>query len=79
MDQAGFVGNLTVYDITGREARKLMESELLGTEGSISWNGLLDSGSLARMGPYIVLLEVFDLNGNVERFKKTVTLAHRLD
>ncbi|MCB0770000.1 MAG: lamin tail domain-containing protein [Flavobacteriales bacterium] len=79
MDEPGFVGNVTIYDITGREARRLMESELLGTEGVISWNGLLDNGGLARMGPYIVLLETFDLDGNVERFKQTVTLAHRLD
>jgi hypothetical protein len=79
MDEPGFVGNVTIYDITGREARRLMESELLGTEGAISWNGLLDNGSLARMGPYIVLLETFDLAGNVERYKHTVTLAHRLD
>jgi len=25
------------------------------------------------------VLEVYDLAGNVEKFKKTVTLAHRLD
>ena len=78
-DQAGFVGNMTVFDIVGREARKLMENKLLGTDGSISWDGILDGGSLARMGPYIVMLEVFDLDGNTERFKKTVTLAHKLD
>ncbi len=78
-DQAGFVGNLTIFDVVGREARKLMENKLLGTEGSISWDGILDGGSLARMGPYIVMLEVFDLDGNTERFKKTVTLAHKLD
>ncbi len=58
---------------------KLMENELLGTAGAVSWNGILDSGSLGRMGPYIVVFEVFDLSGNVERYKKTVTLAHRLD
>ena len=40
---------------------------------------IMDGGSLARMGPYIVVLEVYDLAGNVEKFKKTVTLAHRLD
>jgi hypothetical protein len=31
------------------------------------------------MGAYVVLLEVYDLSGNVEKYKKTVTLAHRLD
>ncbi|MBL7951459.1 MAG: lamin tail domain-containing protein [Flavobacteriales bacterium] len=78
-DEPGYVGNMVVYDIAGRESRRLMESLMLGTEGAISWNGMLDSGSLARMGPYIVVLEVFDLAGDVQKFKKTVTLAHRLD
>lgn len=78
-NEPGYVGNMTIYDIAGRESRKLMENLMLGTEGSISWNGILDSGSLARMGPYIVVLEVFDLAGDTQRFKKTVTLAHRLD
>lgn len=78
-DQPGFVGNLTIYDAAGREARRLMENRLLGVEGAISWDGLLDNGSKGRMGPYIVVLEAYDLGGNVERFRKTVTLAHRLD
>lgn len=77
--EPGYVGNLVVYDIAGREARRLMESLILGTEGALSWNGTLDSGSLARMGPYVLVFEVFDLAGDVQRFKKTVTLAHRLD
>lgn len=78
-EQAGFVGNMVVYDIAGREVRKLMESLLLGTEGAISWDGLLDDGSKGRMGPYIVVFEVFDLDGNTELYKKTVTLAHKLN
>jgi len=79
MDQPGFAGNITIYDPAGREALKLMENELLGTSGAVSWNGILDSGSLGRMGPYIVVFEAFDLGGNVERYKQTVTLAHRLN
>jgi hypothetical protein len=78
-NEPGYVGNMVIYDIAGRESRRLMENLLLGTEGAISWNGMLDSGSLARMGPYIVVLEVFDLAGDVQKFKKTVTLAHRLN
>jgi hypothetical protein len=76
-DEPGFVGNMSVYDITGREVRKLMENQLLGTEGAISWDGLLEGGDKGRIGPYIILLEVYDLEGNVEKFKRTVTLAHR--
>lgn len=78
-EQAGFVGNMSVYDIAGREVRKLMESQLLGTEGAISWDGLLDDGSKGRIGPYIVVFEIFDLDGNTELYKKTVTLAHKLN
>lgn len=77
-EQPGFVGNLSVYDIAGREVRKLLENVLLGAEGAVSWDGLLDDGSKGRMGPYVVLLEVYDLAGNVEKYRRTVTLAHRL-
>lgn len=78
-DQPGFVGTLTIYDAAGREVRRLMENQLLGSTGAVSWDGILDSGSKGRLGPYIVVLEAYDLSGNVETFRKTVTLAHRLD
>ena len=78
-EQPGFVGTMSVFDIAGREMITLMENQLLGTEGAVSWDGLMDGGSKARMGAYVVLLEVYDLSGNVEKYKKTVTLAHRLD
>jgi hypothetical protein len=78
-DKPGFVGTMVVYDLAGREARRLMDNQLLGTEGAISWDGILDSGSLGRIGPYILVLEVYDLEGNVEQYKKTVTLAQRLN
>lgn len=78
-DQAGFAGTMTVHDLAGREVRRLMDNQLLGSEGAISWDGITDDASKARMGPYIVVFEVFDLDGNTELYKKTVTLAHRLD
>lgn len=78
-EQAGFAGTMTVHDLAGREVRRLMDNQLLGSEGAISWDGITDDASKARMGPYIVVFEVFDLDGNTELYKKTVTLAHRLD
>ncbi len=78
-DQPGFVGTMRVFDIAGREVRRLMDNQLLGTTGAIAWDGVLDNGSKGRMGPYIIHFEAFDLDGNVETFRKTVTLAHRLN
>ncbi len=77
--QPGFVGTMRVFDIAGREVRRLLDNELLGTGGAVSWDGLMDDGGKARMGPYIVHFEVFDLAGHVEAYRKTVTLAHRLN
>lgn len=78
-EQPGFVGTMKVFDVAGREVRTLWNNELLGTEGAVSWDGTMDAGGKARIGPYIVLLEAYDLSGNVEKFRQTVTLAHRLD
>lgn len=76
--EPGFTGTLKIFDIVGREVKTLLDNKLLGTSGAISWDGIMDTGDLARMGPYVVYLEAFDLNGNVEKFKETVVLAHKL-
>ena len=76
--QPGFTGTMKVYDIVGREVKTLLDNDLLSTNGAISWDGITDNGDLARMGPYVVYLEAFDLAGNVEKFKETVVLAHKL-
>jgi hypothetical protein len=78
-DQPGFVGSITIFDIAGRAVRSLVQNQLLGVKGAYGWDGLTDEGSKARMGAYIVVLEAFDLGGDVETFRRTVTLAHRLE
>lgn len=77
-NEPGFVGTMKVFDIAGREVRTLMNNELLGTSGAVSWDGLMEGNEPARIGPYIIYMEAYDLAGNVEKFRKTVVLAHRL-
>ena len=77
-DEPGFVGTMKVFDLAGREVKTLMNNLLLGTSGAVSWDGMMDTNELARMGPYVIYLEAYDLAGNVEKFRKTVVLAHRL-
>ncbi len=69
MEAPGFVGNITIFDVNGRIVKLLMQNELLGIDGSISWDGLNNKREKARIGAYIIYFEYFDLDGNVNAIK----------
>ncbi len=72
---AGNVANITIFDQQGREMKVIERSALLGTSGEFFWDGTTESGEKARVGTYLILFEVFDLNGNTQTFKKTTALG----
>lgn len=74
-DQAGSVANISIFDRDGRLIRLLTRNQLLATSGTISWDGIRDDGAKARIGVYIVFIELFDLKGNVSSTKKTCVLG----
>jgi hypothetical protein len=74
----GWVASVTIYDSEGREVRKLTSNELLGTQGSISWDGFTENRILAPIGVYIVYFEAFDQEGHVNSSRKTCVLAQKL-
>jgi lamin tail-like protein/CHU domain-containing protein len=76
-DQAGFNASLSIFDASGNVIRALIDNQLLGTEGFFSWDGLDDSQQIAPAGIYIIYLEVFDLEGKTEFYKKTAVLAKK--
>lgn len=77
--QNGFLLNAKVFDIQGREIADLYKNEVLGLEGFLTWNGLNADRQLADLGAYVLWFELFDVEGNVEYFKKPVVLADFLD
>lgn len=78
-DEPENTANITIYDERGREVKNLVRNELLGSEGVYKWDGVTDTGEKAPIGIYIIYAEIFNLNGNVQSFKETVTLGGRLD
>ncbi len=78
MNEAGYQLNLVIYDSRGREVKKLIQNEILGTEGHFIWNGENENHEKAPMGIYILLFEYFDLNGNVKAEKLTSVLGGKL-
>ncbi len=74
----GYTANITIYDSEGRLVRYLVRNTLLGTEGIFSWDGTTEDNQKANIGIYVIYFEAFNLNGNVERYKKTTVLGGRL-
>ena len=69
--------NAYLFNVEGQLVRHLVKGELTGQEGGFVWNGLDSQGNRVPLGVYIVIVEVFDMNGKVEKYKKTVVVASR--
>ena len=78
MNAPGNVANLVVFDKWGRIIKTLLSNELLSDEGSVIWDGIMGSGGKAPTGIYLLYFEIFDLTGNVQVVKKTVTLKSKI-
>ena len=72
------VANISIFDAAGRPIRQLTQNQLLGTSGSLKWDGTTDDKTLARMGIYILYIELIQPNGQVKRQKLTCVLAGKL-
>ncbi|MCX6232822.1 MAG: lamin tail domain-containing protein [Bacteroidetes bacterium] len=71
----GYTANVIIYDSKGRLIKTLVKNELLGCKGGFLWNGLDENMQKALIGIYIIYIEVFDVKGNVNSYKKTAVLA----
>ncbi len=79
MAQANCLGTVTIFDERGRIIRSLFKNQLLGTEGTLTWDGVKDDQTKASIGVYVVLFEAFTLDGGLLFAKrKAVTLAGKI-
>ena len=69
-DQPGFVANVNIFDARGRKIKMLIKSEMLGTEGYFTWDGLNDANQKASIGIYVIFIEVFNLDGKNQSLQK---------
>lgn len=75
--EAGRTMNVYVFNVEGQLVRHLVKGELIGQEGSFVWNGMDSRGNRVPLGVYVVVTEVFDMDGNVKKYKNAVVVASR--
>lgn len=78
LDEAGYTMNAHVFDDRGRPIKHFVQNELLGRTGSFKWDGENENNEKVNIGIYIIYIEIFNLEGKVERFKRTCTVAGQL-
>ncbi|MCZ4407800.1 lamin tail domain-containing protein [Cryomorphaceae bacterium 1068] len=78
LDGPDYLATIRIYDRRGRLIRELTNNLLLGTEGTLSWDGTTDDRSKARIGPHIILIEIFNPAGDTETFKIPCIVAGNL-
>ncbi len=74
-EQAGSVATIAFYDINGTPVRTLINSQSLPKEGYFIWDGTTNNGEKAKVGIYLMVFEIKDMNGNTKRTKKKCVVA----
>ncbi len=64
----GWTGSISVYSSEGFLVRRLINNELLGTSGQVTWQGDDESESLLPSGIYVIRTDVFNQQGDTENY-----------
>lgn len=65
MIEHGLIADFTIYDDRGREVAKVLDSELLGIQGTFIWDGVRNDNTKASIGVYVAVFEAWSLDGGV--------------
>lgn len=76
-DEAGYTMNVYIFNVAGQLIKHLAKGELVGQEGSVIWNGTDNNNNRVPIGIYIVITEVFNLDGVVKKYKNAAVVATR--
>jgi lamin tail-like protein/Big-like domain-containing protein len=78
MDGPGYTARVNIFDAQGRLVKRLVNGELLAAEGFFRWDGDTDEATKARLGIYVIWIQLFNPGGTVREFKKTCVVAGKL-
>ncbi|MEM7161011.1 MAG: lamin tail domain-containing protein [Bacteroidota bacterium] len=76
-DESGYLGSINIYDSRGVPVKSLLRNEIMATSGTVKWDGTTDENTKARLGVYVIFIEIFDLEGSLSVFKKTCVVGTR--
>lgn len=76
-DTPGNILNVKIIDAEGNIIKHITQNAMVGTKGFLTWDGTTNEGGKARMGYYMVLMEVISSNGRVSYLRNKVAIGTR--
>jgi hypothetical protein len=77
LDKPGYLANVFVFDINGREIWRLLNNDLTGNSSKIIYNGTIDNGKRLPMGFYILYSELVHPDGVKRIFKQSFLVTDK--
>jgi hypothetical protein len=74
-DKPALSATILIFDCRGRLVRTLVNNDLIGPEGSYSWDGINDEREKERKGMYVIYIKTMDLSGAIKQYKKVCVLG----
>jgi len=74
----GYISNTWIYNSNGQIILDQAKNTLLSTSDAFIWDGITDSGTRAPAGIYIAVVEVFNLQGSVQKYRMPFVVAIKL-
>ena len=70
-----YTAKIMIFDSQGKYVKNLVPGQSIASQNRFIWNGLDENGRIVPAGIYIVFIEMFDIQGDIKRFKKAVVVA----
>ena len=74
LEDGDVYASIDIYDAAGRPVCRLLNNALLGTHGTIVWNGMGEGGSALRQGRYALIIKLYNLQGTRQTLRRTVAI-----
>ena len=69
--------DIILFDARGNRIRRLLNNALLGTHGTVVWDGRGEDGQTISKGRYVLYINLHDLHGTQQVIKKTLSVVGR--
>ena len=75
LDDGDVYASIDVYDAVGHPVRKVLDNALLGTHGTLTWDGRSEGRATLRRGRYIFIIKIYNTQGIQQTLRRTVAIV----